>query len=319
VLNIRARRANLRRLPRAVVPARYARAMTHDAVRAADTSLRRTYRYLRLGVAGTAVVIAVAVAITVAQLGMLESISAAYYTPARDAFVGALIAASLGLLALSGRGVQRGLLDAAALLAPLVAVVPTPVITIAGVEVCGGEACVPASVHPAVDTSVATYLVVGALAVAVAVVLGLRRDAGRAALERVWPSIVLSVIVLAVVWAWWGLGRESFFGFAHFVATAGFFGILAIVSLLDALRTDWSPEPTPSRAVRTAYAVIAGLLALDLVAVTIFVAVGGPAATTFPVVFVCEFVALALFCLYWVLQTANTWNQADPALVGGIG
>ncbi|MBD7956219.1 hypothetical protein H9651_01030 [Microbacterium sp. Sa4CUA7] len=293
--------------------------MTHDAVPAADTSLRRTYRYLRLGVAGTAVVIVVAVTLVMTQLGMLESISAAYYTPARDALVGALIAASLGLLSLSGRGAQRGLLDAAALLAPLVAVVPTPVITIAGVEMCGGEACVPVSVHAAVDTSVATYLVVGALAVAVAVGLGLRPDAGRAALGRIWPSIVLAVGVLAAVWGWWGLGRESFFGFAHFVATVGFFAILAIVSLLDALRTDWSPEPAPSRAVRRAYAVIAGLLTLDLIALTAFVAVGGPAATTFPVVFGCELVALALFCLYWVLQTVNTWNQADPTLVGGLG
>ncbi|MCR2783872.1 MULTISPECIES: hypothetical protein [unclassified Microbacterium] len=293
--------------------------MTQDAgggAVAADTSLQRTYRYLRLGVAGTAVAIAVAVGVAVPDVGVLESISAYYYTAAQVAFVGALIAASLGLLALSGRGPQRALLDAAALLAPLVAVIPTPVFAIADAPGCGGVPCVPASVHPAIDNGIVTYLIVGALAVVVAVLLGVRADAGGAALSRTWPSIVVAVVVLAGVWAWWALGRESFVGFGHGVATTGFFGILAVVALLDALRTDWAPEPPPSQAVRVGYAVIAVLMAADLLVVTVFVAVGRPAASDFPLVFVCEFAALALFCLYWVLRTTQTWDQPDPALVG---
>ena len=58
-------------------------------------------------------------------MGVLPSVSAYYYSPARDVFVGALIAASLALFALSGRGPSRALLDAAALFAPLIALVPT--------------------------------------------------------------------------------------------------------------------------------------------------------------------------------------------------
>lgn len=61
----------------------------------ATTSLQRTYRYLRLAIAGAVVV------------------------------VGALIAVSVCFFALSGRGAERVLLDAAATVVPLVAIVPT--------------------------------------------------------------------------------------------------------------------------------------------------------------------------------------------------
>ena len=97
--------------------------MTHVSM---ETSLARTYRYVRLGIAATVVVIAIAVAFAFDDVGVLPSISAYYYSPARNSVVGALIAASFGLFALSGRGLERNLLDAAALLAPLIALVPTP-------------------------------------------------------------------------------------------------------------------------------------------------------------------------------------------------
>lgn len=281
-----------------------------DGGRDADTALRRTYRYLRLGVAGTVVAIAVAVTLESLRGGWRESISAYYYTPARDVFVGALIAATLGILALSGRGVQRALLDAAALVAPLVAVVPTPTLAPA----CGASPCIPASAYASVDNGVATYLVVGALAVVLAVVLGARADAGRAALEFTWPSIALAVAVLTATWAWWALARTSFLGFGHLVAATGFFALLAVVALIDAARSDWSPEQPPSRAVRMAYAIVGVVLALDLTAVIAVVAIMGDAAMRTPLVFIGEAIALGLFGFYWVLQTAGTWNSVDPRL-----
>ena len=65
---------------------------------AVSTSLERTYRYLRIGVAGTVVAILLAVAQASTTYGWLTSISDYFYTPARDVFVGALVAASLALL-----------------------------------------------------------------------------------------------------------------------------------------------------------------------------------------------------------------------------
>jgi len=287
--------------------------MVDDAVasvRAADTSLQRTYRYLRIGVAATVLAIGVAVSLETVRGGLLESISAYYYTPARDVLVGALIAASLGLLALSGRGAQRALLDAAALLAPLVAVVPTPTLT----PECGADPCVPASVHASVDTGVATYLIMGALVVVVAVVLGTRVRAGQAALARTWPSIAVAVAVLSGTWAWWGLARASFLGFGHLVVTMAFFALLAAVALIDAGRSDWAPDPRPPQGVRVAYAVIGVLLAVDLIVVVSVVAIMRDAAMRTPVVLVCEAIALVLFGAYWVLQTVGTWERPDPRL-----
>ena len=92
-----------------------------------ETSLNRTYRYVRIGIALVVATIGVGVALAVPTVGMLKSISAYYYSPAQPIFVGALVAASLGLLALSGRHLERYLLDAAALFAPLIALIPTPV------------------------------------------------------------------------------------------------------------------------------------------------------------------------------------------------
>jgi hypothetical protein len=85
-----------------------------------------TYRYLRIALAGTVVVIFVAVGVEMVQGSHLASISAYYYTGARTPFVGALIAAAVTLAALAGSGSGRVLLSIAAILAPIIALVPTP-------------------------------------------------------------------------------------------------------------------------------------------------------------------------------------------------
>ena len=82
-----------------------------DAARASvsdSTSTQRTHRYLRLAIGGAVVIILISIALTVPAVGWLASISDYFYTPARNAFVGALIATSLALLALSA-GAPNGL------------------------------------------------------------------------------------------------------------------------------------------------------------------------------------------------------------------
>lgn len=103
------------------------------------TTGQRTHRYLRLAL--VLVVFALLVAVSLQsvvviwqplQFGWhpLPSISHAYHTPVRDVFTGALIAASVALLALSGRNRATTLLDICAVFAPLIAIVrrgsPTP-------------------------------------------------------------------------------------------------------------------------------------------------------------------------------------------------
>ena len=93
--------------------------------------------------------------------GILASISAYYYTPVRGVFVGSLVAVGLGLVAIKGReGWEDSMLNLAGMLAPLVALVPTPIsVPVAGFEV--ERRTVPAELVPAVENNVAALLVLG--------------------------------------------------------------------------------------------------------------------------------------------------------------
>ena len=97
-------------------------------MRLIGTSTQRTYRYVRIAIVGAVVLLLVSLAAVVVSDGPVSSISAMYYTPARGVFTGALFAIALALIALSGHSVEQALLDIAALFAPLIAIVPTPIL-----------------------------------------------------------------------------------------------------------------------------------------------------------------------------------------------
>lgn len=273
-----------------------------------STSLERTYRYLRIGLAGTIVVIFVAVAQAAASVGWLTSVSDYFYTPARNAIVGALIAATLALFALSGRGADRALLDAAALFAPLIALVPTPVAAgaVPGLDVPCAERCFPPAFETDAANGVITYLTVGVLAVAVAALLvGLRQ----VSLAAVWPSVVVAVVVLLGVGLTWVFARDAFLEYGHFVATTAFFALFAAVAVRSAFPRRGDPPGTVYRAV---YAVIAVGLAIVLVAYILLLALADPRGI--PIVLIVETAALVLFFAFWVVQGTEKWNEPDPAL-----
>ena len=276
--------------------------MTTDATQ--TTSLQRTYRYLRIGLAGTVVVIFVSVAVAIPVVGLLPSISHYFYTPARNGFVGALMAGTLALLALSGRRAEPILLDAAALVAPLIALVPTEIApgSVPGLaDGCVG-ACVPSAFWPSINNGVATYLIVGTLAVIVAIAMpGFR---------RLMPGGLIAIAVLALVAVMWGFFFDAFITYAHVTATVTFFGLIAAVALVNA-RGRREDEFPPTRPFRISYIVIAVLMVLDLgvlIPATLF---GGGAAWG---VLLGESFALALFLVFWLLQTAQKWDDPDPSI-----
>jgi hypothetical protein len=89
----------------------------------------KTYKYLRLGLVGAATLIVVSVVIerwrTEADC-FQTSISAYYYTPAREIFVGGLLSIGLALFVIKGRtDWEDAWLNLAGMCAPLVALVPT--------------------------------------------------------------------------------------------------------------------------------------------------------------------------------------------------
>lgn len=274
----------------------------------AVTTPQRTYRYLRLTLAGAPVALLLAVAFAIPDVGVLPTVSHYFYTPARTVFSASLVAAAACLLALSGRGPARVLLDLAALLAPLVAIVPTPVAAgeVPGLIVECVAPCVPSPFADDLGNALLTYLVMAAIVVVVGVVLALRGDV---ALRAVGPTLAIAVVVLAAVSGVWALAPGALVAYVHLVAAFAFFGLIAAVALVEALRP--SPEHPPRPAVRRAYLVIAVALPVDLIAT---VALG--AGTDAPVVFVGEVIALLLFVAFWLLQTVQKWSVPDPSLRG---
>ncbi len=251
----------------------------------------------------------VAVGLAAASVGWLTSVSDYFYTPARNAFVGALIAAALALVALSGRGAERALLDAAALFAPLIALVPTTLApgSVPGVAVPCPHRCFPPEFEADAANGVATYLVVGLLTVLVGVLLAALRQVS---LDTVGFSLVSSAGVLVVVGAVWLFARDAFLAQGHFVATIAFFGLFATVAVLNAFPRRSAPPPTVFRVLYVA-------IALGLVAVlVVYIALLPDAdATGLPVVLLAEAAALTLFFAFWVVQGVEKWHEADPSIV----
>ncbi|WP_285138254.1 hypothetical protein [Microbacterium sp. lyk4-40-TSB-66] len=274
-------------------------------MRIRTTSTQRTYRYVRLAIIGATVFLAIGVALEVAGGAALPSVSAAYYGPAGPVFTGALSAIALALLALSGRSLEQGLLDIAAVLALAVAFVPTTV----AAGVCEPVLrCVPPDVRATVvNSGVAVASVVLLGAVAGGILARVQGTASRGVAATI--GVIVSLTVAAVVWA--VVAPEGFFAMAHEVAAVAFFVLIAAVAALAA----WRPPSSVHRraGVRRAYGAVAVGILVTLVLLVVGI-VTDVERTGFPVVFVGEAIALALFGVFWVVQTVELWNDADPGL-----
>ena len=276
-------------------------------MRIRTTSTQRTYRYVRLAIIGATVFLAIGVGVELVTRGALSSVSAAYYTPAGPVFVGALSAIALALLALSGRSLEQGMLDVGAVLALVVAFVPTAVTG----ERCGGPPrCVPPEVRGTVLANGVTVASVVLLGVVAAVILA--RVQGTLSRGVVVTTAVIGLLVVGGV-GWAVAAPSAFLAAAHEIAAVAFFVIIAAVAGLAA----WRPHPAGRGGprVRGAYAVVAVAIALTLILLVVGI-VAGVDRSGFPVVLVGEAVALLLFSVFWIVQTIELWDEVDPPLRG---
>jgi hypothetical protein len=279
------------------------------------TSTHRTYRYVRVSLVAVVTFLGLGVGIEMALGGPLGSLSAAYYTPARNVFVGGLCAVSLALLALSGRSLEQALLDLAAVLAPVIAFVPTPIRmgTIPGLDPgCpANTSCVPPAAVAGVTNGMLTLSVLGVLGVAAALVLGVVQRTLTTALAG---TIVAAGVLIGAAGGWWALSPSTFLDDAHYAATLGFFAIVAVVSAIAAFRPAGSGRRRP--VLRVLYAGIAIVIAADLLLLAGVVLFDGdaPVVGAAPLVLIGEAVALFLFAVFWVVQTVELWNDDDPRL-----
>lgn len=289
------------------------------------TTGQMTHRHLRLSLVFVVFALLTGIAIETVvvsweplELGwqVLPSLSHYFYTPARSVFVGALVAASLALLALSGRDRTTVLLDVAAIFAPLIALVPTG-LSDGDTRCPGTEDCIPPAFLDDVRTGVATYVLVVISVVLVTAVIRARRGTtslGAAIVSVIAVATALLLAALAFVPALnagfpFNLGPSA--TSIHFVVTLIFFGTFAAVPILHARGSGVAGETPPTARQRRVYLWVAGLLIADLVLLVIAFAARA-SLPDIPVVLIGETVALLLFAVFWWVQTFQRWDDADP-------
>jgi hypothetical protein len=284
----------------------------------ASQSTRKTYRYLRVAIVGMVALLAVSVVIETAlgDSGQLGSISAYYYTPVRSIFVGSLMAIGLSLIAIRGRdGGEDTLLNLAGMLAPVVALVPTP-LTRTGDD-GEPEAYVPVDYLPSVDNNVGSLLVIGVVGVGFAAWTASRnpRETRRAAVI----GVAVAAVALAGFAGWFLAARDSFVVGAHYLAAVPLFGFISAVAWINAKAARQLHEDDPVLRMLPAgrRARLYQLIASAMVATVVVAGVLGALqlADVTPIahwLFYVETVLLALFVAFWLLQTAEYWEHGIP-------
>lgn len=298
---------------------------------AADTATtgQKTHRHLRLSLVFVVFALLVSVAIETAVVSWepfvlgwdpLPSLSHYFYTSARSVFVGTLIAASLALLALSGRNRATVILDISAIFAPLIALIPTGIDAArpVGGLTCPGEAeCIPDPYLGDVRAGVVAYvIVVLTVVVAMAVIRRTKgiRVPGAGLVSAIAVVTAVGIAALAFIPA---LNADFPFNFwpfpssLHFLVTLLFFGTFAAVPVLMSREPLDEQETPPSKRQKTIYRWVTRLMIADL-ALLIAVFLLRDLLRGFPAVLIGEVIALCLFAWFWWVQTFQRWKDEDP-------
>jgi len=279
----------------------------------ADTAAIVTYRYLRISMVGAVVLLFVSIGIERAQVACWQtSISAYYYTPVRAIFVGVLLAIGLCLIAIKGSTVgEDATLNAAGMLAPIVAVVPTT-----DVGSCWSQR--PPSfpvtddgelagwVVANIDNNIAALIVTGIAGLLIAAIVASIATRNVRAIAEIGPvrmrlsllSAMAFLVVGAVVFALW----DDFDTRAHGYAAVAMFLLLAIAVGLNA----WQRRNDPAaRAYVWIYGSIAAAMVLS--GVVMF-----PLGSRWDhMVLVLEATQITLFAAFWLVQTKEHWHETN--------
>jgi hypothetical protein len=287
----------------------------------------KTYRYLRIGMVGAVVLLGAAVALERLKVGSLgracwqTSISAYYYTPARAIFVGGLMVIGFALIMIKGRGLEDVFLNFAGMLAPVVAVVPTGDLG-GGTRAAGATTekvprCLPSVsltesggvptdvLRATVENNFHALLIAGFLGLAAAAIIGLAVNRGpRATLETVQSgtkrSLAATAVALAVGWAgitFW----DGFYTGAHTPAAVIMFVFLGAAVLLK----EREHRNDADRAYLLWYRLVFWSMLLGAIVIV------GLQNWLFRdhTVFALEAWEIGLFALFWVVQTAENWDE----------
>jgi len=256
----------------------------------------KTWRYVRLAMVLMVAAIAAAVLYERAQVhpGCFQrSISAYWYTPARGVFVGALVAIGVCLVCLRGNTpIEDLLLNVAGMLAPIVALVPTP-----DRGSCSSVFDLTRDQGPNVANNVTALIVVGALGLVIAGVLLAR--AGPVLHVRI--AYAAAVVIWAVTATVFLVARPFFTRTAHYAAAVLLFGCIVLVACSNARGYQ---RVTGAGSPRNRYAAIAAAMALSV----IVFGLAGLLGWDYWLIAL-ETALISLFAVFWVIQTVELWNE----------
>ena len=285
--------------------------MTEGRERTADMAAIKTYRYLRISMVGAVVLLGVSILIERSNVDCWQtSVSAYYYTPVGAIFVGMLMAIGLCLIVIKGStSWEDATLNAAGMLAPIVAVVPTTDVGLCWSQSPGrlpvdDDGNLSAWVTANVDNNITALLIAGIAGLLVAALIAsivtnnvkaVAEVGDRATRLGLLAAMVflLSGAVLFVVW-------DDFNTRAHGIAAVLMFLFLALAVGSNAW--DRRGEPAP-RTYFWSYASIAGAM---VVAPAVMYPLGSGWRH---MVLVLEATEISLFAIFWLVQTREHWGE----------
>jgi hypothetical protein len=269
----------------------------------------KTYRYLRLAMFILIITLAVSLLIEWSKTKnscFQTSVSAYYYTPVQAIFVGSLIAIGVSMVALKGNTEGEDvLLNVAGMLAPAVALVPTP-----GMGTCRSVPVVLRDTPTDIANNMSALFVAGVLAFGISVGLAVKarrlgidrsrsggRGAGQRSDRRHTAGLVVAGVVLfgGILWFW--LNRPGFSGHAHYTAAILLFAcIIAVVGL-------------NARDSRPLFAGLYLIIAVAMVASAVGMGLYQRWHEWDHSVLWIEGTLIALFAIFWLIQTVELWSD----------
>jgi len=276
-----------------------------------DIAAVKTYRYLRISMVGAVVLLGVSILIERSNVDCWQtSVSAYYYTPVRVIFVGVMMAIGLCLIVIKGStSWEDATLNAAGMLAPIVAVVPTT-----DVGVCWSQSPGPLPVDDDgnlagwvmanADNNITALLITGIAGLLVAAVIAsIATNNVRAIAEVGEPGMRLGLLasmvfllsggVLFVVW-------DDFNTHAHGIAAVLMFLFLALAVGGNA----WERRNDAGR--HPYFWLYASIAAAMLIAPAIMFPLGSSWAH---MVLILEATEITLFAIFWLVQTREHWGE----------
>jgi hypothetical protein len=267
----------------------------------------KTYRYLRMAMIAMIVLLGASLVIEWSKTDprcLQTSISAYYYTPVRAIFVGALISIGVCMVVLKGNTEPEDiLLNVAGILAPVVALVPTP-----GAGRCHSVQLAVGDAAANVANNILALFVVGAPCLVLAAIF-IARDRTKHP-DRWTPMYLLglgvSVLIFCGGLVWFVADRSGFIGNAHYTAAITMFVCIVAVVLLNAeqFRRKQRKHAVPHSPANR-YSVIALLMVVVPLVMFGWKKLFGWEHAVLWI----EGSLIVLFAAFWISQTQELWNE----------